>query len=198
VFELGEYEFELSREPKTIIDAGANIGMTSIFFALKYPSAQIVAIEPEKRNFELLCENLRPYERVSPMRAAIWSESEDVNIVDPGLGDWGFQTRPGNNDRATQSTEKVRGLTIDAVMDEFGFERVDILKMDIEGAEKEVFENAGAWLDKVGVLIVELHDGEKVGCSRSFYNATNGFDKEWKTGESVYLVNTNLISASPK
>ena len=60
--------------------------------------------------------------------------------------------------------------------------------MDIEGAEKEVFENASSWISRVGVVEVEMHDRLKPGCSQAVYGATKGFDHEFRKGETVFLV----------
>lgn len=73
-------------------------------------------------------------------------------------------------------------------MRDYKLNHIEILKIDIEGAEKEVCESASAWIDKVGMMAIELHDRHKAGCSRSFYNATNGFDAEINRGENVFVV----------
>ena len=88
-------------------------------------------------------------------------------------------------------------LIVDRIMRDHGIEFIDVLKMDIEGAEKEVFENATPWIDKVGILIVELHERLKPGCSRSFYNATNDFDLEWTRGENIFLTRSGKRRAGP-
>jgi hypothetical protein len=82
---------------------------------------------------------------------------------------------------------EVQGVTVDTIMKEQGIDHVDILKIDIEGAEREVFRDPSSWLRKVDALIIELHERMKPGCNRSFYNATNDFDNEWLHGENVYL-----------
>lgn len=187
VFLDQEYALDLSRQPENIIDAGANIGLTSIYLAGRYPEARILSIEPEQSNFSLLEKNTKPYPNVVPIRAAVWKENSTIDLVDPGLGHWAFQTQ-GPEDRVQgNKLSAVRGVTVDALMRDHGIDYVDILKMDIEGSEKEVFEGATQWVEKVGVLIVELHDRFRPGCSRSFYNATNCFDREWIQGGSVVL-----------
>jgi hypothetical protein len=67
VFRNGEYDFRASN-PRFIIDAGANVGLASILFASRYPSARIIAIEPEQSNFDLLKENVAPYPSITPAR----------------------------------------------------------------------------------------------------------------------------------
>jgi len=76
---------------------------------------------------------------------------------------------------------------MDSVIDEYRLDKIDILKIDIEGAEKEVFADTSSWIEKVDAIIVELHEHMKSGCVRSFYNGSNGFEHEWRKGENVYL-----------
>jgi len=189
IFIRWEYDFEVTRAPRTILDAGANIGLAAIYFSNKFPGARIVAVEPEESNFELLGRNISPYGNITSVRAALWHDNTRINLVDPGLGKWGFMTqaRDGVRERYGEPIQDVQGMTVDAIMKEQGMDRVDILKMDIEGAEREVFRDPSSWIGKVDVLIVELHERMKPGCNRSFYNGSNGFDDEWLQGENVFL-----------
>jgi Methyltransferase FkbM domain len=84
----------------------------------------------------------------------------------------------------------MHGVTIDMILQCYGIDRISLLKLDIEGAEPEVFRNSSAWIDKVDSLIVELHERMKPGCNRSYYTGTGGFDAEWSQGEFVYLTRT--------
>lgn len=70
-------------------------------------------------------------------------------------------------------------------MDEYDLDFIDILKMDIEGSEKNVFENAKDWIDKVGMITVELHDRICMGCSRAFYLASREFTRYEMNGEKI-------------
>ena len=187
VFVDEEYAFEPARTPKSIIDAGANIGLATLYFASRFPSASIISVEPEEHNYRLLEKNVSAYPQIKPVQAAVWSDNKEISVVDPGLGEWGYQTAAGETLLAPSSRHAVQGLTIDRLMADHGIEFVDILKIDIEGAEKEVFENPSLWIDRVGILIIELHEHLKTGCSRNFYNATNHFSSEWLQGENVFL-----------
>src|SRR5437016_4311562 len=84
------YDCDFGRAPRVVVDAGANIGLTSVFYANKYPQAKILAIEPAKSNFRLLEANTAPYPQIIPVQAALWKEAEQLNIIDAGLGNWGF------------------------------------------------------------------------------------------------------------
>ena len=189
VFIDQEYDFLVKTQPKVIIDAGANIGLASIYFTNKYPDAKIIAIEPEQSNFELLKENIAPYPNIIPIQAALWHKNEEINLIDPGLGKVGFMTEKKNPSKSLpgNTCQIVEAITIDKIMKDYNLEKIDILKMDIEGAEREVFSDTSAWIEKVDSLIVELHERMKAGCNRSFYSGSKGFDHEWKQGENVYL-----------
>lgn len=185
-----EYHLMLRKSPKVIIDAGANIGLTAIYFASRYPDAKIYSIEPEPSNFELLVKNTEHYQNIFPIHAALWNEDVPIQVVDCGLGHWGFQTATSDG---VSSLSQVPGLTLRTIMADRGIDYIDLLKIDVEGAEKEVFKGSPEWIDKVGVLIVELHDRLKAGCSRSFFNATNAFEHEWYQGENVVLARSDYF-----
>ena len=196
VFLHNEYDFRAIERPQVIVDAGANIGLASIQFANRYPQAKIFAIEPEHDNFNLLADNVRPYHNIVPRHAALWGENTTIHLIDPGDSAWGFMTEPAGEGRA------VAAITVDRLMSDHGIDHIDILKVDIEGAEKEVFADASAWIDRVGddvflnrwQFIVELHERLKGGCNRSFYNATSGFPNEWLHGENVYISRPGVLA----
>ena len=77
------------------------------------------------------------------------------------------------------------GLTVDAILRDAGQNRVDLLKIDIEGAEREVMSSSANWIDRVGVLMIELHDDIKPGCSEAFRSATRHFSPEVVKGETI-------------
>jgi FkbM family methyltransferase len=189
IFINNEYKIEVNRDPEFIVDAGANIGIASVYFANQFPNARILAIEPEKENFEVLVKNVKAYPNVQPVLGALWGESAEVEVVDRGLGNWGFMIET-SSDRQTASKsshQKVEGMTVDMILDRYDVQKISILKLDIEGAELEVFRNSSSWIDRIDSLIIELHERMKPGCNRSFYSATSGFDIEWSQGEFVYL-----------
>ena len=196
VFTDQEYDFIMHTPPKTIVDAGANIGLASIYFAARYPESKIIAIEPEESNFELLKKNVKPYENIIPLQAALWDKNEEIDLVDPGLGKWGFMTEEKDSQEKPLADlcHQVQGMTVDSIIEEYALSKIDILKIDIEGAEKEVFNDTSAWIRDVNAMIVELHERMKSGCNRSFYNGSNGFDNEWHQGENVYLSRKDYLT----
>ena len=97
IFISEEYKVSTEILPKVIVDAGANTGLTSIYFANKFPDAKIIAIEPEQSNIEMLKLNTAPYPNIIPIQAALWHRNEEIDLVDPGLGHWGFMTAAGED-----------------------------------------------------------------------------------------------------
>lgn len=186
VFIDQEYALTTSKSPQVIVDAGANVGLASIYFANRFPDAQIFAIEPERSNFEMLLKNVAPYQNIVPIHAALWNENKQISLVDPGLGNSGFMTQDGDDQERDlgQQLHLVNAMTVDQIMTEHAIAKIDILKIDIEGAEEEVFADPVAWIGKVDSLIVELHERMKPGCSQSFSQATKDFELQWTKGEN--------------
>lgn len=165
-----------------IIDAGAHIGTSAIAFAQKYPNATIVAIEPEAENFGILKENVKPWSNIKPLKAALTAESGEMQLLDRGTGPWGY-TVTGSHQTVGKTGQTVCCRTVKQVLDQFGFTSVDILKLDIEGGEKDVLENADEWIENVGMLVAELHDRIVPGCEKAFDKATRVFKQHTRSGE---------------
>jgi hypothetical protein len=82
---------------------------------------------------------------------------------------------------------------VEKLIADYKLTKIDILKIDIEGSEKEVFNNCISWIDNVNSIIVELHERMKKGCNKSFYKVTKKFDKICKNDEDIYLIKNNYI-----
>jgi FkbM family methyltransferase len=160
-----------------IIDAGANVGMSAVYFALQYPAAKIVAIEPELTSFRILEKNARLFPQIIPIRAALWDRDGYVHLDDQGTGHWGMRVV----DRV--SGFAVRSIILPNLLREFGIDRVSLLKVDVEGAECEIFSNATDWIDRIDAICVELHDRFRPGCTEVFNAATTDFPIRWRRGE---------------
>ena len=190
IFIKKEYEFDLPPNliPKTIIDAGANIGLTSIYFATKYNHARIFSIEPDTSNFTQLKANSKPYERILPIQGALWHTSEMINIVDKGRGNRSFMIEQSH-------AGVIQGISVQNIMAQYNLTEIDIFKIDIEGSEKEVFEhNYDDWLPVTKCLVIELHDRMKTGCSKSVFSAISKFDFSMTIkGENLIFINNRYV-----
>lgn len=199
IFAEQQYALDVRFPPRTIIDAGANIGLASIYFANLFPEARVVAVEPESNNFDLLKENCRQYRHIESLRAALWAEDTELDVCDIGNGHWGFVTRARNDDSAAPAVcENVRGITLSSLFEEFGISKVDILKVDIEGSEKEVFADKPEWLERVEVVIIETHDWLRPGCREIVDAATRDFERRWQQGENLVVARKGACVAGPR
>jgi len=162
-----------------IIDAGANVGYTAVWFAERYPKAQVIAIEPDTENFEILCANVAHESRIIPMLAAVTPKGAPRQRVVFGSEQGhpaGFRTLDiDDSAEAGEDTDAVDAVDIASLMERFDIEHLDLLKMDIEGAERAVFDDCADWIDRVEAIIVEVHDRLVPGCSESFDRATRDF-----------------------
>ncbi|TYP75729.1 FkbM family methyltransferase [Paenibacillus methanolicus] len=194
IFRFHEYSFpDLTFSPKLIIDGGANAGYASVWFANLYPGAKIIAVEPDKSNFDVMQYNTKPYTQVEPVHSGLWNKNTYLNVRDVGLGKWG--TMVLETDEPDESSFKA--VTIQSLFENSGFDEIDILKLDIEGAEREVFsEGFESWLGKVKMIIIELHDAMKRGCSHAFFKAINQYDFGLTLkGENLVLTRSDLFYA---
>lgn len=174
-----------------IVDAGANVGYASVYFATRYPEATVVAVEPEATNHALLVLNTRDQPGVHPVRAALWHSETHLALEDPGLGEWGYRVGEPEPEREPASPAPlVPAVTIPGLLRTYGRERIDLLKIDIEGAERDVLGvGADAWIDRVDVVYVELHDRFRPGCTAALEEAIAGRPfTRLDRGQSVILV----------
>ena len=155
--EILECERNLSRP--LIVDAGANIGTSALFFALLFPRAAIFAYEPEISNFVLLMRNTAGLPGVVASHSAISGSGFRVEVFhpkgepQPGHGHAGFQTRKKvEGGEGTIASRTISNILLSTDAQPF------IAKIDIEGGEKDVFEGDTTWIDSFPVLIVEPHD----------------------------------------
>ncbi len=141
-------QVELKRSPTLMIDAGAYIGDTAAYYLSRYADLRIIALEPNPETFAIAQRNLEPY-------------GERINLLQQGLfSDEGVRHFDGLETGVAISTvgHAVTCTTIPALIKQFSIARIDILKMDIEGAEEAIFaSNPQEWLCKVDLLVVEIH-----------------------------------------
>jgi FkbM family methyltransferase len=164
---------EPSEEPKLIIDCGANVGYSSIYFLDKYPKVHVIAVEPDEDNFRVCAKNLLPYsQRVTLIRSAIWSHKAGLTVCrgqNRESLEWEAQVRecqPGEE-------ADIYATDISSLLEESGFNTIDILKIDIERAELVVFsKNYENWLSKVKNIVIELHNEE---CEKVFFKALSKY-----------------------
>ncbi|HTB79469.1 MAG TPA: FkbM family methyltransferase [Opitutaceae bacterium] len=171
VFLTRQYELPFADfAPAHILDLGANVGYASVYFAARWPQAQILAVEPAARNIGLLERNIRPWTRITSLQAAVWPHPACVQVANPGDAHNAYRM----SESMDSEMQTIPGHTVAQLIDRLGCERLDLLKMDVEGAEAEIFQNGAEWLDRVNVMMVELHDRIVPGCAQALYRALHG------------------------
>lgn len=171
-----------------IIDCGANIGLATIFFNLKFPEAKIVAIEMEEGNFSILEKNTLKNENVYLENAAVWSNALEHLVVEDGNKEWGYMVSTEEKGRASKH---IKAITINDIVKKYSIQTIDILKIDIEGAEKEIFKKGvyEDWLKITKVLIIELHDRLNPGSSMQFFEAITKYNFRLEiSGENLIFI----------
>ena len=189
IFGLNCYDIDLPFTPKFIIDGGANIGLSSVYFAAKYPKCNIIAVEPEIDNYNLLVKNTKDYANIIPLHKAIWKNNNLLEVKDKGYGLRGFIV-----EETSQITEtSIQAVSIDEINSEN--EIIDILKLDIEGSEKIVFkQNFQKWLPITRCIIIELHDEMVDNCSNIVQDAISKYNfRQYVKEENIVFINMDLI-----
>ena len=169
-------------ETPVILDAGANVGAASLWFASVFPEAKIIAVEPDPSNFAVLVDNVRAVDSVVPVCAAIGSEPGFVTLTSPESG-WAVQSS-----RSTQGTQVI---TVDDAVSASGAGTLFIVKIDIEGFEKDLFAANTGWIKSAYAIFIEPHDWMLPGefTSTSFLKALGTGDFEmFILGENIAFV----------
>jgi FkbM family methyltransferase len=181
IFIGNEYDIELG-DPKVIVDAGAHIGLGSVVFATRFPQAKIISLEPEPANFKVLQENARLYPSIQPVCMGLWNKKTSLRIEDSDAETWSFRVIED------PSGSGIPAIDILSLMREYKLDHIDVLKIDIEGSEVEVFNVCEPWIHLVDTLIVELHDRFRPGCTAALDNAVEGFEYSRSVyGENVII-----------
>ncbi len=167
------YDAALSAgETPLVIDCGANIGLSSLYFAKHLPKAKIIGIEPARDNAALARRNTAANPLIEIVEAAVHDHTAKLALTNPDADKWAFQVWETTDSRVPL----VEAVTIDTLMRQHGARRNLIVKVDIEGGEAALFRSNIGWLDYTDLLICETHDwlfpGQ--GTSRTLFSAIAG------------------------
>lgn len=174
---------EVAVNPRIIVDCGANIGLSAAYFLSLFPNSRVIAVEPDTENFRMLTVNLSPFSnRVEAFHAGIWSHACDLTVsgltADRG-NEWARRCQP-----VTQPTpESVRAFGMQALLDNNGVDEVDILKVDIEGAEEILFSaSCESWINKIKTFAIEFHSDR---AKKQFASAVAAIDGEFSENGEI-------------
>ena len=181
IFLTKVYEPVTSRLPKDIkliVDLGANCGFSARLWLKQYPQAQVIAVEPDADNFTALTRNVNADPQDAPrarlFQACVAAERGKV-YLDRSAEECAFQM-----------TDKPTGAPVDALplldilAEANAPQTIDLLKVDIEGAEESLFKDCGAWLDRVNCIMIELHPNySQADLKRDLEKNGGRFDIQW-------------------
>ena len=169
------YQFETKKTHPVILDCGANIGLSTIYFKTIYPNAIVHTFEPDAALFEILSKNMHSnqFKQVELHQAAIWTEHTTLSFDNKG-------SEGSHIDTSGQSTNKVNAIKLSSIL--ANLDVVDFLKMDIEGAEYEVVKDCAEHLHKIEHFFLEYH-----GKASETYKLNELLNIVDKAGFKVYI-----------
>jgi len=162
---------------ETILDLGANIGLSGAYLLSCFPQARLFAVEPDPANAALCRTNLAPFgQRARVFTGAVWSRNTNLRLAKGEFRDgreWAIQVAE-NDAPGDASVAGVQAWTVPDLLQMCAVETVDLMKVDIERAELQVFDgSAQHWLPQVRNICIELHDPA---CEAAFDSALASFD----------------------
>lgn len=185
VFIRNELELSDLEPPRVILDGGANVGYTTAWFARKYPHAKVIAVEPDEENCRRISEHCAGLRNVKVFRGGVWWRKAQVHIVNPEDSAWAFRVE----ECPVETPGSVPAWSIADILREVGEDHIDLLKLDVEGAEREIFaKGTDEWLKRVGTVMIEIHGPE---AQAAVDSATVGFDR-WAQGDKAVLTRPRL------
>jgi len=175
VFIEQEYGPIVLSRPQVILDLGANVGYSSAYFLSKYPTASVVAVEPDPSNYAICSRNLSSFgKRAKVVHGAAWPECAKL-VLDRGNWrdgrEWTTQVMPARG--ASMSSTSINGYDMPTLIGLCDVPEIDLLKIDIEKSELELFSrNTDSWLPHVRNLCIELHG---LDCEAVFFRTLSSY-----------------------
>lgn len=144
----------------TIIDLGSNIGLTLVHYKSLYSAAKVLGYEMDKENFEIALKNTAKLTGCSVFNNAVWTGITQVRYAGNECADaYHILDNHSSSPIPENKLKTAQAVTLNSIILEHDLKRIDYLKMDIEGAEKEILkEPSFNWLDLVQELNIEMHD----------------------------------------
>ena len=176
-------------DARLIVDAGGYIGTSALYFAKAFPKATVVVLEPSAENLEILRQNVAGVERIVVIEKALSATAAVVPLIDTGTGEWGYSiaadaARSGHN----LLGQSVETTTLREVLAVTHAQRIDLLKLDIEGSERELLAEGPSALAAVDALVCELHERISHGATRATMVATEGWRDFAAGGEKIFCL----------
>ncbi len=155
VFESGRYDFTPASPPRHILDLGGYAGYGAVFLAARFPTAQILTVEPIATSFRLLLMNTLPCRRIAQVNAAVGRVTGRVRVAGTREGDRGFELA----ETTESSAFTMPAYSVPDLLRLRGWDEADFVICDITGFEATLFADASPdWLDRVATLAIVTHD----------------------------------------
>jgi FkbM family methyltransferase len=196
VFLEKQYAIPGVAEAHYVIDAGANIGLTSLYILARNPKVRIIAVEPDSENYVIAVHNVKPFaDRCHLLHAAIWSSEVTLGVSRGTYRDgehWSTQTITA----VQNCPETVSGYTIETLLRKFDFPHIDLLKIDIEGAELNLFRDGDTgFLDKTVCCVIECHGDD---CEQAFASAAERHGFQSRICGELIIATPSQTTPSPE
>lgn len=163
---------------RTVVDVGANVGLAALYFLEKYPVSRLICVEPEPANFQLLQHNMKGTAAVA-VQAALSATNGTVKMDSSPQA---YNAKVS----AETGTVEVPAISMATLLQMQGLAWVDLLKIDIEDYEQQVFAGPTHWLAQVGTLLIEIHSAASLAAVRKAVQA-QGFSWEQATGRNATI-----------
>jgi FkbM family methyltransferase len=174
-----------------IIDAGCNIGLASVYLSKFFPKSNFIIIEPDTSNFESIGYNfeMNDIANAVKIKGGLWSKNTNLKLVNDFRDkmDWSIRVEE------TKEETDIKAFSIPYLLQEHKFETIDILKIDIEGSEKEIFSSADvSFLEKTKCVAIEIHD--EFHCRELIYAVLKKYNFDYfESGDLTIGINQNFI-----
>jgi FkbM family methyltransferase len=140
---------------KNIIDIGANVGATALYFAFSFPQANVFAFEPSAQNFSHLKNNAQASTRIQAFPYGLLDRADRVELYSGKLQSMQCSIVPGPETSDRSETIELRSA--DDEMKRLGIDEISILKLDTEGCELPILTSLSSWLPRTDFIYIEYH-----------------------------------------
>ncbi len=158
-----------------ILDLGGNVGHSAAYLLSRFPTAELISVEPDKENFALLQRTVAPFgSRARAICSGVWSEPCGLVMDEEAYEDASRECSRRVRVAKEGEIPLLQAVNVASLLESSGHERILLLKVDIEGSEREVFgPSSAAWIDRVDNIVIELHGPQ---CEQVFFEAIAGQD----------------------
>ena len=179
---------KINSNKKIIIDLGANIGIETLRFNYLFPNSKIISVEPDKENYEILKKNTNDNKNIITLNNGIWNDDFFLKIKYKSIDN----SQKISFTKASSGDQSVKSITVSTIIKQHALNKIDILKIDLEGAENVIFDTTcDYWLDFVDIFIIECPDNDAPFVTQKIFDAFRRNNLNFKTlisGENLIFI----------